>query len=110
MAYRIEPRTRLLSASAVFLVLSLLGIAVGAALWGADAADAANLVWGVTTAIALVPIGWEVLSGIARRQPGVDLIAVLAMAGALALGEYLAGALIAFMPWRIQEATPEGLV
>ena len=93
------PRARFLSASAVFLVLSLLGIVTGAILrWGADEPDAANLVWGITTAIGLVPIAWEVLSGILHRRPGVDLIAVLAMAGALALGEYLAGAVIAFMP------------
>jgi cation transport ATPase len=91
-------RTRLPPASSVFLVLSLLGIVLGAVLrWGADEPDAANLVWGVTTAIGLVPIAWEVLSGIVHKQAGVDLIALLAMAGALALGEYLAGAVIAFM-------------
>ena len=91
-------RTRLPPASTVFLVLSLLGIVLGAVLrWVADEPDAANLVWGVTTAIGLVPIAWEILSGIVHKQAGVDLIAVLAMAGALALGEYLAGAVIAFM-------------
>ncbi|HEX5902531.1 MAG TPA: heavy metal translocating P-type ATPase [Actinomycetota bacterium] len=91
-------RNRLPPASSVFLVLSLLGIVMGAVLrWGADEPDAANLVWGLTTAIGLVPIGWEVSSGIVKRQVGVDLIAILAMAGALALGEYLAGAVIAFM-------------
>jgi heavy metal translocating P-type ATPase len=91
-------RTRLPPASSVFLALSVLGIVLGAVLrWGADEPDAANLVWGVTTAIGLVPIAWEVLSGIVHKQAGVDLIAVLAMAGALALGEYLAGAVIAFM-------------
>jgi heavy metal translocating P-type ATPase len=91
-------RTRLPATSSVFLVLSLLGIVLGAfLLWGADEPDAANLVWGVTTAIGLVPIAWEVLTGIVHKQAGVDLIAVLAMAGALALGEYLAGAVIAFM-------------
>ncbi len=92
------PRVRLLSASVAFLFLSLLGIVIGAILrWGADEPNAANLVWGITTAIGLVPIAGEVLSGIVHRRPGVDLIAVLAMAGALALGEYLAGAVIAFM-------------
>jgi heavy metal translocating P-type ATPase len=91
-------RTRLPPASSVFLVLSLLGIVLGAVLqWSADEPDAANLVWGVTTAIGLVPIAWEVLSGIVHKQAGVDLIAVLAMVGALVLGEYLAGAVIAFM-------------
>jgi heavy metal translocating P-type ATPase len=39
----------------------------------------------------------EVVTGLLRRQPGVDVIAVLAMGGSLALGEYLAGAVIALM-------------
>ena len=91
-------RRRWLTSSAVFLVLSILGIVIGGILrWGADDPDAANLVWALTTAIGIIPIGWEVLSGILHRQPGVDLIAVLAMGGALALEEYLAGAVIAFM-------------
>ena len=91
-------RRRWLTPSAIFLALSLLGIVTGAILrWGADDPDAANVVWALTTALGLVPIAWEVLSGILRRQPGVDLIAVLAMGGALALEEYLAGAVIAFM-------------
>ena len=92
------PRVRFPSASGALLLLSLLGIVVGAVLrWGADELDAANLVWGITTAIGLVPIGWEVASGLVHKRPGVDLIALLAMVGALALGEYLAGAVIAFM-------------
>jgi len=91
-------RGRWLTSSAVFLILSILGIVIGGILrWGADDPDAANLVWALTTAIGIVPIGWEVLSGILHRQPGVDVIAVLAMGGALALEEYLAGAVIAFM-------------
>ena len=91
-------RSRWLTSSAVFLILSILGIVIGGILrWGADDPDAANLVWALTTAIGIVPIGWEVLSGIVHRQPGVDLIAVLAMGGALALEEYLAGAVIALM-------------
>jgi heavy metal translocating P-type ATPase len=82
----------------ILLALSIAGIVAGAVLrWGADSGEAADVVWAVTTAIGIVPIGREVLVGILRREPGVDLIAVLAMAGALAFGEYLAGAVIAFM-------------
>jgi heavy metal translocating P-type ATPase len=88
---------RRVSASAVFLALSIVGIAIGGVLWLADAHRAADVAWGATTAVGLLPIGWEVIRGIARREPGVDLIAVLAMGGALALGEYLAGAVIAIM-------------
>ena len=39
---------------------------------------------------------WVVIS-LRRHRPGVDLIAVLALAGALTVGEYLAGALISVM-------------
>ncbi|MGZ8607666.1 MAG: heavy metal translocating P-type ATPase [Actinomycetota bacterium] len=85
------------SRSAVFLALSIVGIGAGAAFRLADARDAADVAWAVTTAVGILPIGWEVLRGILRREPGVDLIAVLAMVGALAFEEYLAGAVIAFM-------------
>ena len=51
----------------------------------------------MTTAIGLVPLTWETVVGLIRRKAGVDLIALLAMAGSLALGEYLAGAVIALM-------------
>ncbi|MGZ5351941.1 MAG: heavy metal translocating P-type ATPase [Actinomycetota bacterium] len=85
------------SPSAVFLALSIVGIGAGAAFRLADARDAADIAWAVTTAVGILPIGWEVLRGILRREPGVDLIAVLAMVGALAFEEYLAGAVIAFM-------------
>ncbi len=39
----------------------------------------------------------DVVIGLLRRQPGVDVIALLAMGGSLALEEYLAGAVIALM-------------
>jgi heavy metal translocating P-type ATPase len=90
-------RMRWLSVSTAFLALSLVGIVTGAVLWFAGDEDAANVAWAVTTVIGLVPIAWEVGTGILRRQPGVDVIAVLAMVGALAFGEELAGAVIAFM-------------
>lgn len=86
-----------LSSSVALLALTLVGIVAGGLLWFADERDAANVAWAVTTAVGLVPIAWEVLSGIWRREAGVDLIALLAMAGALALEEFLAGAVIAFM-------------
>jgi heavy metal translocating P-type ATPase len=91
-------RRRWLTPSTVFLVVSIVGITLGGILHVvADSPDAADVAWAITTVIGIVPIGWEVLRGIARREPGVDLIAVLAMVGALAFGEYLAGAVIAFM-------------
>ncbi|WP_208870687.1 heavy metal translocating P-type ATPase [Streptomyces aquilus] len=63
----------------------------------AGAARLADLCWALGTVVAVVPaVGW-VLASLRRRQTGVDLIAVLALGGTLAVGEYLAGALIALM-------------
>jgi heavy metal translocating P-type ATPase len=91
-------RPHWLTSSAVFLAISVVGIVTGAILWWvADDPDAANVAWAVTTVAGIVPIAGEVVGGLLRREPGVDLIAILAMGGALALEEYLAGAVIAFM-------------
>ena len=57
----------------------------------------AEIAWAMTTAIGVIPMAKDVAVGLIRREPGVDLIALLAMVGALALGEYLAGAVIALM-------------
>ncbi|WP_332367380.1 heavy metal translocating P-type ATPase [Micromonospora sp. WMMC241] len=79
--------------------LALLTLAVlgGAALWFAGARGAADLVWAAVTVLALAPAAWSVLRELWRRQFGVDVIAVLALLGALLVREYLAGAVIAVM-------------
>jgi heavy metal translocating P-type ATPase len=73
------------------------GIAIGAVLYALVGSRAADVAWAATVAIMLVPLGWSVARALARADLGVDVIALLAMAGALALGEYLAGAVIALM-------------
>ena len=45
----------------------------------------------------LVPLTWEVARALLRGDIGVDVIALLAMASALAAGEQLAGAIVALM-------------
>ena len=70
-------------------------IGVGLSLGGI--ADAANLIWGGVTAIVLVPLTIGVARSLWNRDPGVDTIALLAMAAALAMGEYLAGAVVGVM-------------
>jgi heavy metal translocating P-type ATPase len=77
--------------------VALGGITAGgllALLVGTAAADA---VWAATVAFMLAPLTWSVARSLLRGDVGVDVIALLAMAGALALGEYLAGAVIALM-------------
>jgi heavy metal translocating P-type ATPase len=83
--------------SRVWLATSILGILTGGVLWLLDLNAAANVAWTVTTVVALVSLLRDVVEGLMRRQPGVDVIALLAMGGSLALGQYLAGAVIALM-------------
>ena len=56
-----------------------------------------DLVWAAGTVLALIPLSWSVARSLVRGDVGVDAIALVAMAGALALGEYLAGAVVALM-------------
>ncbi|WP_053226466.1 heavy metal translocating P-type ATPase [Solirubrobacter soli] len=86
-----------MTGSRLIAALALASIAIGAALALAGADAAANAVWSVAVAIALLALGASVVRGLARGHVGVDVIALLAMAGALALGEALAGAVIALM-------------
>ncbi|MEV4831460.1 heavy metal translocating P-type ATPase [Micromonospora sp. NPDC049257] len=72
-------------------------VLVGAVLWAAGRRGTADVVWAASTLVALVPAVWAVLRQLWRRRFGVDVIAVLALAGALLVGEYLAGAVIAVM-------------
>ena len=83
--------------SRVWLATSIVGILAGGVLWLLDLPDAANVAWAATTVVALVSLLRDVIEGIMRRQAGVDVIALLAMGGSLALEEYLAGAVIALM-------------
>jgi heavy metal translocating P-type ATPase len=80
------------------LAALLLGaLVVGGALALAGLPGAAQLVWGGAIVVALVPLSVSVGRSLARGQTGVDVIALLAMAGALALGQELAGAVVALM-------------
>ncbi|WP_089153887.1 heavy metal translocating P-type ATPase [Micromonospora sp. NBS 11-29] len=79
------------------LVLLTVAVLAGAAAWFAGARGAARLVWAAVTVVALVPAAWTMLRQLWRRQFGVDVIAVLALLGALLVREFLAGAVIAVM-------------
>jgi hypothetical protein len=73
------------------------GTAAGAAAWLADADAASDALWIATILVALVPLALAVLRDLRRGETGVDVIALLALVGALALGEYAAGAVIGLM-------------
>jgi heavy metal translocating P-type ATPase len=84
-------------ASRAFLAVAVVGLAVGGVLWAAGDHDTANMAWAATTIVGILPLAYSVAIDLLHRETGVDVIALLAMAGALALGEYLAGAVIALM-------------
>jgi heavy metal translocating P-type ATPase len=81
----------------VLAVGALLAVVAGGLLHLAGQSRAGDVVWAVSVGVMVVPLGWSVLRSLRRGDVGVDAIALVAMVGALALQEYLAGAVIALM-------------
>jgi heavy metal translocating P-type ATPase len=79
------------------LITVLAAVLIGTALWLAGAHSAADVAWAVAVTLALIPLAISVVRDLLRRETGVDLIAMLAMAGSLILGQYLAGAVVGLM-------------
>src|SRR5271167_1659225 len=57
----------------------------------------AGWIWVVTSAPVLLVVVVGIGRAVLRREAGLDLIALLSMGGAIALGEYLTGTVIALM-------------
>jgi heavy metal translocating P-type ATPase len=79
------------------LSVAVAGLIAGIALTMAGAAETADVVLALTVLVVLVPTAIGVARMLRRGDLGVDAIAVLAMAGALLVGEELAGAVVALM-------------
>ena len=75
----------------------LAAIGVGGLLHLLSQPEAGDAVWAVATAVVLAPLAWSVARSLLRGDVGVDAIALVAMAASLALGEYLAGAVVGLM-------------
>src|SRR5664280_1299325 len=75
--------------------LVLLGLGVVAFALGDDVL--AQAFWVAATVLGLVLSGASMVAAVRRRQPSVDVIALLALAGALAVGEPFAGAVVTVM-------------
>jgi len=85
-------RLDLVLATTIFAAL-----AVGGVLWLAGEQRAADVVWAVATAAVGIPLAIGVARSLLHGDVGVDLIALVSIVGALVLGQYLAGAIIALM-------------
>jgi heavy metal translocating P-type ATPase len=92
---RAEPRLEGNSVAILLVVLS--AVITGGAAWLAGAHRIADLVWAGGVLVALVPLTFSVVRDLLHRETGVDIIALLAMAGSLVLGQFLAGAVIGLM-------------
>src|SRR4029077_19087917 len=88
---------RLKGNPAAILVVVLVAVLAGGALWLAGFRTAGDAARATAILLALIPLGISVGRDLAHRETGVDLIALLAMAGSLVLGQYLAGAVVGLM-------------
>ena len=78
-------------------VLLALWIITGSVAHLAGAPVAGDAVWAVALVAVLVPLTVGVARSLRAGDIGVDAIALLAIAAALALGQFLAGAVVALM-------------
>jgi heavy metal translocating P-type ATPase len=83
--------------SLLLFALSCALLLAGGVAWLADASSPATVVWVAGTVLGLVAALVSTAKAIRGRRPSVDVIAVLALAGALAVGEFFAGAMITVM-------------
>lgn len=81
---------------AVF-ALSVAGLVGGAALWWLEAREAAIWCWRIASLAVGAPLLVTVLRRVLRREGGVDVLALVSIGGALALGQDLTAAVIALM-------------
>ncbi|MFY0583194.1 HAD-IC family P-type ATPase [Cystobacter fuscus] len=79
------------------LAVSAGGLLVGGLAWLFGNARGADLAWAVGTVPVLVVVAGSIVTALRQGNMGVDIIALLSMAGSLALGQFLAGIIIALM-------------
>lgn len=77
--------------------ISLAGLVFGLAAWAAGRSEWANWSWAIGTGAIFAGLAVSMLRDFLVGRVGVDAVAFVAMAGALALGENLAGIVVAVM-------------
>ncbi len=80
----------------LFLVSALL-LAAGGLAWVLDSPEVADAAWLAGTVLGLAAALVTTANAFRQHRPTVDVIALLALGGALAVGEYFAGAMITVM-------------
>lgn len=73
------------------------GLVLGGLMLALGRSELAHWIWGAALAPALIYLCAEIVIKLRRGNPGLDIVAAFAMVFALALGETLAGAVVALM-------------
>jgi heavy metal translocating P-type ATPase len=81
----------------LLLAVSAGGLIAGLAAQFSGERNWAGWIWVIGSAPVLLAVLVGIGRAVLRREAGLDLIALLSMAGAMALGEYLTGAVIGLM-------------
>jgi heavy metal translocating P-type ATPase len=79
------------------LALTVVALAGGAVAWAIGASNGAEVAWAAGGVVALLPLLGGFVASVRRREVGLDIVALLAIGGALALGEFLTSAIIGLM-------------
>ncbi len=102
LAASAQPRAGLMShwkahLQQILLVTTGAGLAAGGVSWAMGHLLASHAAWATTAVIMLVAVAVDILVQLRRGKTGVDILALLAILGALLLDQYFAGGVIAFM-------------
>ena len=81
----------------VLLPLTIIGLVLGLVLTWAGQHELAVVAWSVPSVIVAVRLAWSIVRELLAGRMGVDVVAILAITGALLLGEFFAAAVIAVM-------------
>ena len=79
------------------LPMTVTGLVAGLVLTWAGRPEAADIAWTMPAAVVAVRLAWAIVRDLVRGEFGVDLIAILAIVGALLLGEPFAASVIGVM-------------
>src|SRR5271169_3292816 len=77
--------------------IAVVGLAAGAGAYFAGEAKLANLLWTLTTLPVIAGLAVSIVRDFMAGRLGVDAIALISMSAAIALGQPLAGAVVALM-------------
>ena len=77
--------------------VAVVGLSAGIVAHMAGRSDLADLLWALATAPVVAKLAFSIVRDLLAGRLGVDAIALVSMSGALALGQPLAGAVVALM-------------